>query len=518
MRPDSDVAPRRLGAARALLAVALVALLVRIIGLSMDLPFIYNADEPTNLAVVDTMVSNADANPRFFNYPSLLLYLQALVHLDGPLLSWLPGDREAAPTAMVLGSWVSSTPTAVLVHRGLSVALGTVLVGLVWLTTRRLTSGLLPAAAAATLVALSPTLIAQSRIVTPDILAATLVALTCLLAVRLQQSGSLPAHLLAGLSVGLATSAKYNAVLLAVAVVTASLLCTRPGLRRRVGLPLAGAAAVTGFLLTTPYALLDRGAFLAALRFEREHYSTGHAGMEGNTLTFYGTFLVRHEGVLVALAFAAAVLFLLRRRTGDQWRPAAVLLAFPLVYGAVVSTLPVRNDQTILLVLPPLAVLAGLAVPSLRTAAAAPRWSVAAVAMAALAYGAWTTLPEPGPTTYEASQAWLEERAAPDAAVVVESYAPWLDPGRYEIQARTRLIDGPLPAADFVIASEAMYGRFLDDPQRYPEQAAAYSQLFGELSEVAAFAGSGPTLRVFRGRKAAGLTSPLCPTPCGSTG
>lgn len=501
----------------ALLAVALLALLVRLVGVSMDLPFVYNADEPTNLTVVDTMVSNGDANPRFFNYPSLLLYLQALVHLDGPLLSWLPGDREAAPTAMVLGSWVSSTPTAVLVHRGLSVALGTVLVGLVWLTTRRLTSGLLPATAAATLVALSPTLIAQSRIVTPDILAATLVAATCLLAVRLQQSGSLPAHLLAGLSVGLATSAKYNAVLLAVAVVTASLLCTRPGLRRRVGLPLAGTAAVTGFLLTTPYALLDRGAFLTALRFEREHYSTGHAGMEGNTLTFYGSFLVQYEGVLVALAFAAAVGCLLRR-ADNQWRPAVVLLAFPLVYGVVVSTLPVRNDQTIMLILPPLAILAGLAVPALRAAAPARRWSVAAIAAAALAYGAWTTLPEPGPTTYEASQAWLEDRAAPDAAVVVESYAPWLNPGRYRIQARTRLIDGPLPASDFVVASEAMYGRFLDDPRRYPEQAAAYDRLFGELTEVATFTGSGPTLRVFLGRAAAGVTSTRCPAPCGSTG
>lgn len=501
---------RRQAAAWSLFAVLLLALAVRVVGVSADLPYVYNADEPTNLRVVDTMVTNGDGNPRFFNYPSLSIYLQAAVHLDGPLLSWLPGDREQPLTSVVMGSASSATPEAVLVHRGLTVLLGTLVVALTWLTTRALTSGHLAATAAAGLVALSPTLIEQSRIVTPDMLAATLVAATCWLAVRLLHRGTWPAYLLAGLSVGLAASAKYNAVLVASAVVAASLLCHQPGaLRRAVGLPLAAVAAVVAFCLTTPYALLDRVAFQAALGFEREHYSTGHAGMEGGTLAFYASYLLRHESVLVLAGLAGAAMVLYARRDDPVWRGVLVLAAFPLVYGGAISTLAVRNDQTVMLVLPPLAMLAGLAVHQVlrRTASGTLRRGAPALvaALLLLVYGAWTAFPPRGPSTYAAAQDWLAGSSPPGARVLVESYTPFLDPGRYAVVARTRLIDAPLPGSDevdFVIASEAMHGRFVQDAERYPEQAAAYRRVFASLSPVATFTGDGPTLRVFRVRDA----------------
>ena len=109
-----------------------------------------------------------------------------------------------------------------------------------------------------------------------------------------------------------------------------------------------------------------------------------------------------------------------------------------------------------------------------------------------------TTLPARGPTTNELAQRWLQERVDPGAVVLVESYAPWVDPERYDVVASTRLIDGPVPEAEYVIASEAMYGRFLDDPTRYPLQALAYRAAFAGWDEVAAFSGNGPTVRIFR--------------------
>ncbi|MGI8536497.1 MAG: ArnT family glycosyltransferase [Mycobacteriales bacterium] len=508
--PGSRSAPgsRRHAAAWSLLAVLLLALVVRVVGVWADLPYVYNADEPTNLGVVDAMVTNGDGNPRFFNYPSLSIYLQAAVHLDGPLLSWLPGDREQPLTSLVMGSAMSATPEAVLVHRGLTVLLGTFVVVFTWLATRALTGGHLAATAAAGLVALSPTLIEQSRLVTPDMLAATLVAATCWLSVRLLHRGTWPAYALAGLSVGLAASAKYNAVLVASAVVAASLLCRHPGaLRRAVGLPLAAVAAVVGFCLTTPYAVLDRVAFVAALGFEREHYSTGHAGMEGGTPAFYASYLLRHEPVLVLVGVAGAAMVLYARREDVRWRGALVLAAFPLVYGGAISTLAVRNDQTVMLVLPPLAMLAGLAVDQVlrRTAPGTLRRGapVLVAALLLVVYGGWTAFPPRGPSTYQAAQDWLTERSPSGARVLVESYTPFLDPGRYALVARTRLIDAPLPGSDevdFVIASEAMYGRFVQDAERYPVQAEAYRRVFASLTPVATFTGDGPTLGVFRVR------------------
>src|SRR5436305_1276649 len=288
----------------------LVALVLRLVGLTADLPYMHHPDEPVNLRVIDTMVATGDPNPHFFNYPSLFFYLHAAFHLDGPLLGWIPGLAERAPVSTLMGVSYDPTTGAVMVHRSLTVALGILVVLVGWVTARRVTNGVLPAAVTATLLALSPTLITHSRFITPDMPAALLVAVAVLASLRLLQSGSWLAYAVSGVAVGLATSMKYTAVLVAVPVIVAALLrCTdRAGLRRAAaGLPIAGACAVLGFLATTPYALLDRAAFLKGLQFERQHYATGHAGMDGDAVGFYAGYLATHEGLLVALALVAVV-------------------------------------------------------------------------------------------------------------------------------------------------------------------------------------------------------------------
>ncbi len=195
-----------------------------------------------------------------------------------------------------------------------------------------------------------------------------LVGLTVLASVYLLRSGSWLAYAVGGLAVGLATSTKYTAVFVAVPVIFAALLRStdRADLRRAAaGLPLAGACAVLAFLATTPYALLDRPAFLAGLQFERHHYATGHAGMEGNAPRFYAAHLATHEGLLAALALTAVVVVTVWAR--QRWRAAVVLGSFPVIYGAVVAMQAVRNDRTIMLILPPLAVLAALAIEPVMT-------------------------------------------------------------------------------------------------------------------------------------------------------
>lgn len=510
--------------------VLLLALVVRLVGLSADLPVMHHPDEPVNLRVIDAMVTSGDPDPHFFNYPSLFLYLQAALHLDGPLLGWIPGLAERAPVTQVMGVSYAPTTGSVLVHRGLTVAFGVLMVLAGWLTTRRLSTAVAPAAVTATLLALSPTLIENSRLITPDVPAGLLVALALLASVWLLQSGSWMACATAGAVVGLAASAKYTAALVAVPVVLAAVLGsptrpaesrTRPGesrTRRGWGwgwrvltrLPLAGVCASGAFVLTTPYALLDRRAFRAGLRFEQAHYATGHDGMEGGSLAFYLNHLATRETVLSALAVAGAAAVARHRRR--HWRAAAVIASFPLVYGAVGSMQAVRNERTILLVLPGLAVLAGLAVEPItqwarqrraRTtgpAAAVLTLATLGAAAALLVVQAAGTVPRPGPSTWTAASRWLDAHAPPGSRLLIESYAPWPDPARYRVLTRVRLIDGgPIPdTVDYVIASETMYGRYTEAPARYPEAAAAYRQLFRELPEVARFEqGSGPVIRVF---------------------
>ncbi|OLF16787.1 ArnT family glycosyltransferase [Actinophytocola xanthii] len=430
------------------------------------------------------MVANGDPNPHFFNYPSLFLYLNALVHFDGPLLGWIPGLAESAPVTATTGVSFAQTPAAITVHRLLTVVFGLAVVVVGWATARRLTTAALPPVVTAALLALSPTLVAHSTLVTPDMLAVLFVGLGVLCAVWVHQSGSWWSYLVAGAMVGLAASAKYTAVLVAVPLVVAAALAGRRAALLR--LPAAGGVALAAFLATTPFALLDREEFLADVEFERRHYATGHDGMEGDTLGFYADWLVGREGVVALAAVAGLVAVALLMR--EKWRIAAILLAFPVVYSASVSMQVVRNDRTIMLILPPLAVLAAFLVERVR-------WPAAVAAAVALAVTAPAALPQRGPTTWTSAREWLNQR--PASTVLIESYSPYVDPERHEVLDRVRLIDGPVPpGTDYVVASEGMYGRYLTGD--HPEEERAYRSLFARWPEVARFTGNGPTIVVLR--------------------
>ena len=253
------------------------------------------------------MVANGDPNPHFFNYPSL--FFTCTRRSPQWAAAWLDPQADRAGTGQHLDGYVlHPTPASIMVHRSVTVALGILVVLVGWITARRVTTGVVPAVVTATLLALSPTLIAHSRFITPDMLTALLVAVAVLASVRLLQSGTWLAYAVSGLAVGLATSMKYTAVVVAVPVVLAALLraTDRASVRKAAGLPLAGVCAVLAFLPTTPYALLDRPAFLKGLQFERQHYATGHAGMAA-TPPCSTHYLATHEGLLVALALVAVV-------------------------------------------------------------------------------------------------------------------------------------------------------------------------------------------------------------------
>ncbi|MDT7705414.1 MAG: hypothetical protein QOG20_1021 [Pseudonocardiales bacterium] len=466
-----------------ILTVLLVfAVLVRLWGIRAGLPFMHNPDEPTNMRVVDAMVRANDPNPHFFNYPSLAIYLWTALHLDGPLLGWIPHLAGTAPITQVMGVTYSPATGQVLLDRLASAAAGTALVGVGWATARRLTTGIAPAAVTALLLALSPTLVDYSRLVTPDILATLLVAAATHATLRILSHGTWPSYLAAGSLVGLAASAKYTAAIVAVAVIAAAALSGRRTALWR--LPAAGLAAIGAFLATTPYAVLDRSEFLAGLFFESNHYATGHPGMEGDTIGFYTGMLTGVESPIAALGVAGIAVAVTRHR----WRPAVVLAAFPVVYGAFIAAQVVRNDRTLMLLLPGLAVLAALAVEALPTRVL--RVGAAAATVATLAAILVPALPAPGLTTWDEARAWLNANGA-GRPILVESYGPWLTPSP-SVSTCNRAIDCPPPPGGLIVLADEMYGRYTP---ACPDEHQRYARLLG-LPELAHFTGNGTTLRI----------------------
>lgn len=478
---------------------------------TQDLPYIHHPDEPVNLRVVDEMIEEGDPNPHFFIYPSLFLYLHAATHLDGPVAGWLPGE-EAAPHTEVVGTSKTTTPGSVMAHRALSVVFGLVTIVAVHATTRLLTGRGGAALVAAGLMAMSVTLGVNARLVTPDVLATAAVACTLWASVALWLRPTWPAHAWAGTMVGLAASSKYNAATVAVTVVAAAALS--PGLRgqgvtRLTKLGVSGLAAGVAFLITTPYSLLDRAEFLDHVRYQRDHYATGHPGMDGDAVLWYARYLLSTETLLVTVAIVGAGIAI----ASGRWRPVLLLSTFPVVYGAFVALQAVRNDRTILVLLPNLAALAGLGgavlvervAPRLR-ARLSPRTLTALVLVVGVVvvFAQGIRLVDrlnPPTTTLTASRTWIEENISEGSSVYIEGYSPWVDPDDYELGSATYLIQVPdLLAGDwsYLVVSEWAHARFLGDPERFPEYAREYEELFAHTTTVATFEGDGPTISILQ--------------------
>lgn len=514
-----DQRPNRRWRHLPILVVLLVSAPVWLWTANRDLPYVHHPDEPTNLRVVNAMIEDDDRNPHFFHYPSLSLYIHAAVHLEGPFLGWLD-QPEGVPGGRVVGTNRTETPGSLRVHRAVSVAFGLAIVALVYATSLRLTRRTGPSLLAALTAATSVTVIANARFVAPDVIAAALCTGVLWAAVGLWRSPTVGRYLLAGAGVGLAASAKYNAVLVATTVVAAAALA--PGLRRElrgrfVGLVAAGAAAIAAFLLTTPYALLDSNAFLDDLRFEREHYAQGHDGMDGDSLQWYVEYLLTSETVLVLLA-AIGLGFAL---SGGHRRAAAIVSAFPLAYGMLAAFQEVRNARTILLVLPHLAVLVALgaqgAAQWVRARPRPARVGIAAGAVLLVAVQASQVLGvlvlgpaahiqaqrighvELGTSTWQRARVWIEEHVPEGSSVLIEPYSPWVDVVRYDVEGIDSLgsvADPDRLSWDYLVASEESYRRAYERPG--DPRAEVYDQLFRETETVATFDGVGPTIRVLR--------------------
>lgn len=496
---------------------ALVLVLVTVGGLwlatvTKDLPYIHHPDEPVNLRFINGMIDDGDFNPHFFTYPSLFFYVQAAVHLEGPVLGWLGGD-EVAPSTEVIGTTKTTTPGSVKVHRAVSVLMGLVTVAAVYATTGLLTKRTGVALFAAVVMATSVTLGVNARLITPDVLATALVTCTLWASVRLWLSPTWGSHVWAGAMVGLAASAKYNAAIVAVTVVAAAALS--PGLRaqalsRVMKLATSGLVAGVTFLVTTPYSLLDRDEFLEGLRYQRDHYASGHPGMDGDAALWYARYLLSTETLLVMVAILGTGIALASKR----WRPVLLVSAFPLIYGAFVASQAVRNDRTILLLLPSLAVLAGfggavlverMAPEGLRLRLPPTKVTGVVLVLGAAALGAQAarlvdTL-SPSTTTWAQSREWIQDNIPPGSSIHIEGYSPWVDLANYEVASTSYLIGVPhlLDGEwSYLVVSEWAHERFVNEPDRFPEYARAYRELFEQTQTIATFEGEGPTIRILQ--------------------
>lgn len=348
------------------LAIGLVALWLRVWGAGWSLPYVDHPDEPAVVTVILRIIQG-DLNPRHFFYPSLIIYLQALVFKLHFWLGLLSGFYSEPLTLPRSTHFYTSIPAAFVWARVFTALLGTaaVLALATWggrCVGRR--EGLLAAA----LLALSPWAIIHSHYITVDGPAALTGLLGLLALVPVLQRGSWRDYLLAGVLLGLAAGSKYQNVILVAPFCLAHALRWRGALVQRAApLLAAGALSALVFLLTTPYIILDFPGFMHDIEtlftsYEAGHGDIGHAWPLWRYLRFHWQ---EGLGPLPFLLLLVGTLALARR----DWPLAVVLLSFPLLLILALLRMETHFYRNLLPAQAPLLLVSGVGAVALWDAA-----------------------------------------------------------------------------------------------------------------------------------------------------
>lgn len=504
------------GAHTSLGLVLLLALALRLWGLTFGLPFVIQPDEPSVELRVLHMWYAGDFNPHYYVYPSLYYDLQAL-------LAFVVGHVAGVFQPDVLRHPLWHQPLFYLAGRALTAILGTLTVLVVYLIGRTFSTriGLI----AALFLAVTAQHVQQSHYITVDAPTALFTAAAALFAIRvLRRQGGLRDVILGGIAAGLAAGTKYNAGVALVLPFAAMLMVSGSGgwvWRLRASLLAVGAAALT-FLITTPYALLDRGGsgrpwpFLNSLQVVARHYADGHPGAEGNDNALWYVLYLAHDGMvglLTVLAVAGIVIALVRFR-----RAGIVLIAFTALYYALLCATYVRFDRNLLPLLPFLALLAALTadavIPPLavllrnRAAAYIAVLGLASAPSAAVAMQSDFAISHP--FTEQVAVAWADTHLPKHATVAIENWEGRsfeLSRNAYRITALSSLAVEPYAwyrahGIRYAVADTFTDDAYLSAPRRYPLQAARYRELYRRARLLAritprSLVRPGPTMSIY---------------------
>jgi Dolichyl-phosphate-mannose-protein mannosyltransferase len=314
----SRVESRWGGPAAPLVLLLAAGAALRVVGIQYGLPFgnVLNPDEQSIVPRAWKLVHGGGGDPHWFDYPTLLMYLNA------PFQAW-----QSQPSYLTA--------------RIVAIVLALAAITAAWWLGRR-AFGDTAGAVAAAVTTVCTIHVAYSREATTDVPLTLGVAV----ALALMVSGRIE---LAGAAAGLAMGFKYPGALLLFPLVAAAW-------RRWRRLAVAVVCMAIGFIASSPFVVVHRReAFHDALRVQRRARQ-GWLGFEHDhsaPIAFVDR-LWNGLGPALIVAALGLVVALVRRTRTDL-----VLASFVIVYLADLMTLRAHFDRYTLPLVPPLAALAG---------------------------------------------------------------------------------------------------------------------------------------------------------------
>jgi len=336
----------------ALAAILLLGAGLRFGCIDAGLPAVFLSDEELVTKNALSLGARRTLEPLYFEYPTFEIYLLAALYAALFVAGSLAGAYEGA-TDFAVRFFIDPTPVY-LVGRAASAAMSLGAVVVVYLLGRRL-YGARAGLFGALLLALGIESAREAALATPNAPLAFLAILAFLPIEAVARRGTLRDYLLAGATIGLSVSAKYNSGLLVIPLLVAHFGAgaRRPG----QWLFLALAVAAATFLLVTPYWVLSFGDYLDGYLYSSSHMRIGHVGHMGKTPVLWAVReILSQERTAALLAFAGGLLALRRRSRGD-----VLLLSFLVPSFLAIASLKNQQLDYLASLWPPAAILGGRA-------------------------------------------------------------------------------------------------------------------------------------------------------------
>ena len=412
---------------RLLVIILALAAALRFWGLHFGLPnIVTRPDENTIIGAAARFTINGTIDPDFFNYPTLYLYVIGALYASACTAAVAVGR---SPTVHACAAaWPTDWTPLFVTARAVTAFAGVAGVAAVVAIGRRLDR--LAGPIAGLLLASAFLHVRDSHFAVTDVPMTTMVLVSLVLLLRAHERPSAARFAVAGLFGGLAAATKYNGVLIAAAAFVSQIVAWRDrsdlSRLRQTRLLLFAGAAVVGFAIGTPYAVIAPGRVWRDASSEAVHLMAVHGGIQLGVGWVYHATVTLPNGVgwcLFVLGTAGVVVALFRR-TAAAW----IAFAFPVIYYAVAGRGYTVFTRYMTPVVPFICLGAGVLIAAAARVAAARRrsigWAVAGVLVAACAI----------PTAVKSVQFdrviartdsrvlatnWLSRRVAPGASILL---------------------------------------------------------------------------------------------------
>lgn len=381
MRPRLSTLARRLRSPDFLIMAALFffAFALRVVGVSGSLPYVGHPDEPKVIDSAIHIVKSGDLNPHLYIWPSLYIYIQALLLKLHVFYGTLRGYYTGAQSLPDVTHIFTQDVGVYLWARTLAAFVGAITIPVLYTVGKEMfNNSRRVGVAAAVMLAVSPLHVQYSHFALTDAPLGLMGLLVLWASYRLSRTESRGATLLrdplfwgaalSGLLVGVATGTKYNGLYLGLVAVIGWIMAWRRGRGRgRSGEPSRGRLLLTlaaiplfaalGFVLCEPYLLLDWPAFSQGFAFQvRAYLPAENLDQVTASIQRHITDLGESDMHFFMPAFLGAFVVLLNPPVRNR---AWLLLIFPAFYLLAMSRFTLTYVRNLIVTLPFLAILSG---------------------------------------------------------------------------------------------------------------------------------------------------------------